>query len=116
MTIGEKPVSSIKSYHAHIYYDAETKDMAQEVRAKLEANYPDLTYGRWHDKPVGPHPDWSSQVAFPASRFADVVPWFALNRAGLVIFIHPESGDEMADHRDHAIWLGAKRELDLSIF
>jgi aromatic ring-cleaving dioxygenase len=116
VTIGEKPVSSIKSYHAHIYYDAETKDMAQEVRAKLEVNYPDLTYGRWHDKPVGPHPDWSSQVAFPASRFADVVPWFALNRAGLVIFIHPESGDELADHRDHAIWLGAMRELDLSIF
>ena len=45
-----------------------------------------------------------------------VLPWLALNRKGLVVFLHPLTGDELADHRDHAIWMGALRPLDLSIF
>ena len=36
----------------------------------------------------------------------------ALNRAGLVVFLHPETGDVLADHTEHAIWMGAKLELD----
>lgn len=45
-----------------------------------------------------------------------VLPWLALYRKGLVVFMHPLTGDELADHRDHAIWMGAVRPLDLSIF
>ncbi|MGA8133977.1 MAG: DOPA 4,5-dioxygenase family protein, partial [Pseudomonas gingeri] len=37
-------------------------------------------------------------------------------RKGLVVFIHPLTDDDLADHRDHAIWMGAVRPLDLSIF
>jgi aromatic ring-cleaving dioxygenase len=33
-----------------------------------------------------------------------------------VVFLHPETGDELKDHTDHAIWLGAMRTLDLSVF
>jgi len=35
---------------------------------------------------------------------------------GLVVFLHPETGDDLKDHTDYAIWMGAMRELDLSIF
>jgi DOPA 4,5-dioxygenase len=37
----------------------------------------------------------------------------ALNRGDLVVFIHPITGDDIADHRDFAVWLGAKLDLDL---
>src|SRR3546814_9077722 len=65
--------------------------------------------------------DWSSdvcssdlQIAFAPALFAELVPWLALNRGGLTIFLHPETGDPLPDHRDHDIWLGEKAELDLA--
>jgi len=55
-------------------------------------------------------------VAFGPELIGVVLPWLALHRNGLVVFLHPETGDELADHTDHAIWMGAIRPLDLSIF
>ena len=60
-----------------------------------------------------PHPRWSYQVAFASELFGELVPWLALNRGDLVVFIHPITGDDIADHRDFAVWLGAKLDLDL---
>jgi DOPA 4,5-dioxygenase len=107
-----KDTAAITGYHAHVYYDAESKPAAAALRAAIEATF-DVRLGRWHDRPVGPHPRWSYQIAFAPARFAEIVPWLALNRGGLTIFLHPETGDALADHRDHAIWLGDKAELDL---
>ena len=39
-----------------------------------------------------------------------------LNRDGLTVFVHPGTGDDLADHRDHALWLGEKLELNLKRF
>jgi DOPA 4,5-dioxygenase len=108
-----KPVAAIAGYHAHVYYDAETKETATRLRARLEAAF-EVELGRWHDKPVGPHPCGSYQVAFGPDLFAALVPWLALNRDGLTVFIHPRTGDDVPDHRDYAIWLGRQRELDLA--
>jgi DOPA 4,5-dioxygenase len=66
--------------------------------------------------PVGPHPDWSCQLAFGPELIGEVLPWLALNRKGLVVFLHPDTGDDLLDHTEHAIWMGAMRPLDLSIF
>ena len=41
--------------------------------------------------------------------------WLALHREGLVVFIHPLTGQDLIDHRDRAIWMGALRPLDLSV-
>jgi DOPA 4,5-dioxygenase len=102
----------IESYHAHVYYDAETKPRAERLREAIGARFA-VELGRWHDRPVGPHPCWSYQVAFAPPVFAELVPWLALHRDGLVIFLHPNTGDPLADHRDYALWMGAKMELDL---
>jgi len=115
MTTEYRPVSDIDDYHAHVYYDADSKPQAEALVAAMRAVFPDAVYGRWHDRPVGPHPDWSIQVAFPPTMFAKIVPWLALNRGDQVIFLHPNSGDALSDHRDHAIWMGAVRPLDLSV-
>ena len=105
----------IEAFHAHIYFDAATLQQAralcEEARDRFGAEM-----GRMHEKPVGPHPDWSCQLAFAPDQFGTIVPWLALNRAGLVVFVHPETGDALKDHTEHALWMGAIRPLDTSIF
>ncbi|QXI28608.1 DOPA 4,5-dioxygenase family protein [Pseudomonas vanderleydeniana] len=108
-------MQAIKGYHAHVYFDASTLAQARELCERAAATFA-LKMGRVHERLVGPHPDWSCQLAFDAEQFGAVVPWLALNRQGLVVFTHPLTGDDLADHRDHAIWMGAVRPLDLSIF
>ncbi len=111
----DKDAGSITGYHAHVYFDARTREEARVIREAVEARFP-VVMGRWHEKPVGPHPCWSYQIAFRPEVLNEILPWLALNRRGLTVFVHPESGDDLADHRDHAIWLGPSETLDLSIF
>lgn len=105
---------AIHGYHAHVYFDADTVAQARALCAAAAERFP-LKMGRVHERPVGPHPDWSCQLAFKAALFAEVVPWLALNRGALVVFIHPITGEDLIDHRDRAIWMGAVRPLDLSV-
>ena len=104
----------IQSYHAHVYYDAETKETAARLRESVEARFDDITMGRWHDKPVGPHPRWSYQILFEPALFGELVPWLALNREGLTVFVHPNTDEDLPDHAEHAMWLGDSVELNLS--
>jgi aromatic ring-cleaving dioxygenase len=110
-----RPISEIHGYHAHVYYDAQSKQAAARLREAIEGEF-SVHMGRWRDLLVGPHPCWSYQVAFEPELFGSLVPWLALNRGDLVIFIHPETGEEGEDHRDRAVWLGAKLDLNLEIF
>lgn len=106
-------VDRISSYHAHVYYDASTRDLAARIREQMGERF-QVTLGRWHDKPVGPHPRWMYQVAFAPDQFAQLVPWLMLNREGLDVLVHPNSGHPLADHRDHAMWLGNSLALNLA--
>ncbi len=109
-------INAVRGYHAHVYYDdPDTRTRAEKLREEIEGLGVPHLMGRWHDAPIGPHPVGSYQVAFAASEFAQLVPWLALNRRGLSILIHPETKDALADHSDHAIWLGPQLALDLEI-
>ncbi len=108
-------MSQISSYHAHVYFDATSVEAARRLCTAAAEKF-GVVMGRVHEKPVGPHPRWSCQLAATPAQFGELLPWLALNRDGLVVFAHPETGDALKDHRDHAIWLGAGLELDLSIF
>ncbi len=105
----------IQSYHAHVYYDAQTKEAAARLREGVEARFDEITMGRWHDRPVGPHPCGSYQIAFERKLLAELVPWLALNRAGLDVLVHPNTGQDLPDHAERAMWLGQSYELDLSV-
>jgi aromatic ring-cleaving dioxygenase len=107
-------MATIKGYHAHVYFDAASVLRARAVCEQAAALFP-LKMGRVHERPVGPHPDWSCQLAFKADLFSQVVPWLMLNRNNLVVFVHPLSGNDLVDHRDRAMWMGAVRPLDLSV-
>lgn len=105
----------VSGFHAHVYFDRETIDQAKSLCEAARDRF-GLIMGRMHEKPVGPHPDWSCQLAVAPEKAGEVISWLAINREGLVIFIHPETGDHLADHTKHTIWMGAIRELDVSIF
>ena len=112
---GDHKAARVTGYHAHVYYDDATRPAAAELRAGIERRF-EVRMGRWRDAPVGPHPVPSYQVAFAPELFADIVPWLALNRGGLAILVHPETGDDRADHSDFAMWLGTALTLDLDRF
>ena len=108
-----EPVGTINGYHAHVYYDQRTRPVAAQLRDALAGRFT-VSLGRWHDQPIGPHPSGSYQIAFGPELFAELVPWLALNRQGLSVFVHPETGDALADHSAHVIWLGDSWQLNLA--
>jgi aromatic ring-cleaving dioxygenase len=113
----ESTPSAITHYHAHVYYDkASSRDRAAGLRERIGAEFPQARLGRWHDELVGPHPQSMYQVAFPSEMFAGFVPWLMLNRDGLTVLLHPETGDNYADHSAHAAWFGAVLPLRLAVF
>lgn len=106
--------SKISGFHAHIYYDPTSRDLAVRVREGLGARF-DVQLGRWHERPIGPHPKSMYQVAFLPEEFAKILPWLMLNREGLDILVHPETGNDVADHTNHALWLGEKLQLNIEV-
>jgi aromatic ring-cleaving dioxygenase len=104
----------ITDYHAHVYYDAGSRARAEELRGALERGF-EVVMGRWRDAPVGPHPQAMYQVKFSPEVFGRIVPWLMLNRGGLTILIHPNTGDAYRDHARHALWLGEKLQLCLEV-
>jgi aromatic ring-cleaving dioxygenase len=108
-------VAEITSWHAHVYFDAETRDSAFAFREVVSGHFGlRAVIGRFHERPVGPHPMWSFQLAFEPEHFAYIVGWLTLNHGTLPVFIHPNTGDALRDHRDCALWIGQSYPLVLS--
>lgn len=103
----------ITGFHAHIYFDNTSFDAASRIREGLGANF-HVQLGRWHEKPIGPHPQAMYQVAFSSEEFAQVIPWLMLNREDLNILVHPLTGDDVSDHTRFALWLGEKLALNIA--
>lgn len=96
----------IRDWHAHVYYDPQaTRGYAQRLRDLLGERF-DVRLGRWHDVPVGPHTAGMYQVVFRADQFGEVVPFLMLERRGLSVLVHPNTGAPRDDHLVHASWLG----------
>ena len=107
--------AQITEYHAHIYYDpSSTRDLAARLREEAGQLFP-VRLGRMHDQPVGPHPKAMFQLAFAPDVFEKLVPWLMLNRRGLAVFVHPETGRPRDDHLHHALWMGAMLPLKVDV-
>ena len=111
MTDTDAPID----YHAHVYFDADTVDAARALCEAARDRF-DLRMGRVHEKQVGPHPMWSCQLTVPTDRFGEVIPWLNANRGGLIVFVHPNTGNDLRDHRDLTMWLGKSVPLKLDMF
>jgi aromatic ring-cleaving dioxygenase len=98
--------SAIHSYHAHIYFQsADERESALQLRAWIGERFT-VQLGRVHEVAIGPHSAAMYQVAFANESFAALVPWLMLNRRGLSILVHPNTGRALDDHLVHALWLG----------
>ena len=104
----------IKDWHAHVYFDTGSRDRAWALRERIEKEF-DIAMGRFHEKPVGPHPHFSYQVHFRNDQLAPLISWLTLNRDGLNVLVHPNTGQDLEDHRDRAMWLGESVPLRLDI-
>lgn len=106
--------ATITGWHAHVYFDEAEVDRAKAICAAIRDRF-DIQMGRMHMAPVGPHPKGSCQLTVPPEKFAEVTAWLALNRDGLTVFTHAETGDVMADHTQHVVWLGESQPLRLDV-
>lgn len=106
---------SVKGYHSHIYFDEHTVEQARSLAEKAGQAF-DLSVGRIIEKPIGPHPTWSCQLAYKADLLNEVLPWLAIHRGDLTIFSHIVSGDDLWDHTQGTIWMGKVEALNLAMF
>lgn len=111
----KRPLNIHKAFHAHVYFDASTLEFASALCAEAGELF-DVKVGRVHQKPVGPHPHWSCQIAFNSRQFDQLIPWLDTARKGLTVLVHGLSGDDLKDHTEHAYWLGDAAELNIEMF
>ena len=105
-------MTELKGYHAHVYFDAATRPLAERLRDAIARQFA-VESGAFADEPRGPHPVPQFNVIFEEPEFARVVPWLMLNREGLNVLVHPLSGDNYDDHTRYAMWLGTPVPLRL---
>ena len=108
-------VNAHKAYHAHVYFDEHSVEFATGLCERAGHRF-GLQVGRVHRRPVGPHPRWSCQIAFPRKHFDELVAWLDEHRDGLTVLVHGLTGDDLRDHTEFAYWLGDSVPLDLSMF
>src|SRR4051812_38013641 len=104
-------------YHAHIYYSAKERAVAQALRerfvAQLDGEAGILFVGRMMDEGVGPHPIAQFEIHFRQSAVAELVT--VLEASGLRALVHPLTDDDLADHTSLAHWIGEPVALDVSV-
>ena len=103
----------IDGYHAHVYYDAETRLRAERLRETIAATL-GVEVRELSDEPRGPHPVPQFRFTFTPAQFENVVPWLMLNRQGLDVLVHPLTDNSYDDHSRYAVWLGAPVALKLN--
>ncbi|MBB1627502.1 DOPA 4,5-dioxygenase family protein [Achromobacter sp. UMC71] len=105
----------VDSWHAHVYFNADSRDAAWALREQVIAQFgAAVDMGRFHERPVGPHPQWSYQIAFAPPELHRVLTWLTLNHGALDVFLHPNTGQSLRDHRDCAVWIGHSHVLNLA--
>ncbi len=107
-------MSENRGYHAHVYYNPETKPAAAKLRETLIEKFK-VEGGGFSDEPRGPHPISQFAVIFETPEFQNIVPWLMLNRDGLDVLVHPLTESSYDDHSKNALWLGTPVPMKLDI-
>src|SRR5687767_12265179 len=108
-----REITEIRAYHAHVYFDPETREKAVSLREEIGRRF-SAELGRVHDIPVGPHAKAMFQVAFAIEELPKLLPFLMLNRQGLDILVHPRTEDEVADHITNPLWLGKPLPINVA--
>jgi len=112
-TAGDAP------YHAHVYFSAEQRPQAVELRDRLRKPLAGdplsglLFVGELRDHKAGPHITSQFEIHF-GERLLPIVE-AELTRSGLRVLIHPLTLDDLGDHTYLGRWIGQPVELDLTV-
>ena len=98
-------MTEIKGYHAHVYYNAATRRIAEGLRERIIASFA-VEPGAFSDEPRRPHPISQFNIIFQTGEFPKIVPWLMLNREGLDVLIHLLTESSYDDHSKNALWMG----------
>ena len=102
-------------FHAHIYFDGESREGALALNQALQQVFgQSVKVHQLIDFPVGPHLWPMFEVEFEDGLYPNITEFLSVNHGSLPVLIHPLSGDEYADHSDLAQWLGQELPLDFS--
>jgi len=115
MNKNKAPVNIHDYYHAHVYFEQETLEYAENLCKKAGEIF-NLIVGRVHQKPIGPHPKWSCQITFSSNDFDHFIAWLEDKRQGLSVLVHALTDDNLQAHTEYAYWLGDEVELNLDLF
>ena len=99
-------------YHAHVYFSADQREDAEQLRGQFEAQPFILFVGRMTEGKTGPHPMPQYEVHFRRSALGNVQAM--ISASGLRALVHPLTNDDLADHTSLGKWFGAPLDLDLT--
>ncbi|ABN65807.1 predicted protein [Scheffersomyces stipitis CBS 6054] len=117
----------VQYYDFHVYYyahNAKSLTESDNLRAKLLEDFPEdsangsiIVKKLPDDKIIGPHPTqfWEADVRRP-EVFIKVLSWFQLYHGNLSVLIHPQTGNDLEDHTNSALWLGHRLPLLVDVF
>ena len=111
-----RTVNMSKVFHAHIYFNAGSRDQAEALQKKAQHEISNWTLGisKLIDRAVGPHPVPMFEIDFFESHLGEIVSWLYSSRGELNILIHRDQTPETPEHTTNAIWIGIPQKLDLS--
>ena len=95
-----------RRYHVHVYYNPETKSVAERLRETIAAKFA-AKVGGLSDEPRGPHPISQFVAIFEEPEFQNIVPWLML--------VHPLTQSSYDDHSKNALTLGTPVPMQLNI-
>jgi len=107
-------MTEISGYHAHVYYNADTRKIAAGLRDTIISRFA-VEPGAFSDEPRGPHPISQFNVIFRTEEFQNIVPWLMLNHEGLDVLIHPLTDSSYDDHSKNALWIGTPVPMRLDV-
>ena len=103
-------------YHAHVYFQAETRVSAVALRDQLAELFgAKIALHSLSDGPRGPHINRMFGIDIPNSEFEGVVAFLLIHHGVHTVLFHPVTGNELLDHTHHGLWLGGIQPLDLAV-
>jgi aromatic ring-cleaving dioxygenase len=100
-------------FHAHIYFTAESRETAAQLRAQFQSMQDIKFVGRMTEGTAGPHPIPQYEVHFTEEARDAVIA--LIKPTGLRALVHPLTQDDLADHTSLGYWIGKPVELDISV-
>ena len=108
--------NAVQEFHAHVYYDMATRGSASAMRDRMVGMAGSrLKVYTLSDGPRGPHVMPMFGVDIPRSDLPEVLSYLMMHHGPHAVLIHPVTDDELKDHTHHALWLGERQPLNLSV-